>query len=157
MATASPLARIASRIYNASVNRLRRAPLFVAAVIALTLVSWLAASNHCSLGGMSLLPAATHGKHTCCSQEKSASSSPLRYMECCEKLSAPLPAFAAAPHWQPLALHPAWIEAPVRISPALSSGSEAPVFFSTGPPGLSFAELVLQRSLPVHAPPVFIG
>lgn len=130
----------------------------MASVIALTLVSWLAASNHCSLGGMAILQAAAPGAHTCCGKEKSAPEAPLRTVECCEKLTAPLPMAAAAPHWQPLVLYPAWVEAPARICPSLASEPEAFSFSSTGPPGArTFAELVLQDSLPVHAPPVFVG
>lgn len=78
-------------------------------------------------------------------------------MECCQSLGAPLPAVTIAPVTHLFALLPAWIEQEELFPPALELPA-AVSFSAHGPPGVvPFAELVLNRSLLAHAPPVVVA
>jgi hypothetical protein len=122
------------------------------AVILLVMVAWVFASNHCAIGAMTVAA----DDHACCHQSDS-SSAPATVMECCQSLSAPLPAVATAPVAALLVLQPAW----TALEPLLPPVREVPVnfsFSSHGPPGVvPFAELVLNQSLLAHAPPVVVA
>ena len=118
----------------------------------LLLAAWFVASNHCALGLMQ--GARVAKEHAgCCSHEKQEKT-PVK--ECCKALQAILPtaektaAFHPTPDFAPewLALFEKMFSVPV--------GKTGADWFETGPPreARSFAELVLQRSLRSHAPPV---
>ncbi len=101
---------------------------------------------------MAALQKAAHAPHSCC--DKGKPDAPAPTLQCCEKLSAPLPAAVVAPSGDPVICATLWLETPWEISGPAARESGTVLLLSTGPPGsLSFAELVLQRSLPVHAPP----
>lgn len=122
------------------------------AVILLVMVAWVFASNHCAIGAM----AVAAGDHACCHQSD-ASSAPETVMECCQSLSAPLPAVAAAPVATLFAVQPAWTVLEPLVPP-LREVPSAISFFLHGPPGVvPFAELVLNQSLLAHAPPVVVA
>lgn len=116
------------------------------------MLAWVFASNHCAIASL----AAAADQHACCHQGGSAPQ-PETVMECCQSLGAPLPAVAAAPVTHLFALLPAWTEPEGLAVPA----REVPVpveVLPHGPPGVvPFAELVLNRSLLAHAPPVVVA
>jgi hypothetical protein len=121
------------------------------AVILAVLGAWLFASNHCALAAL-----AAADEHACCHRTEDA---PVQesMTECCQALSAPLPAVAAAPVVELFVLHPAWNERAEILLPR----EDVPAcreYSAHGPPGaMAFAELVLQRSLLAHAPPVVVA
>jgi len=93
-----------------------------------------------------------HAPHSCCDKDKP--DTPVQTVQCCEKLSAPLPNAVTAPQGDLVVCATLWLETPWEISCPATRENGTVFLFPTGPPGsLSFAELVLQRSLPVHAPP----
>jgi hypothetical protein len=125
---------------------------FAAVVIAIMAIAWFFASNHCAL-------AAVKGagkpdvEHACCHSEQGASQSlPL---QCCKALAAPVPHATVAPAVCLQELQPAWIQAH-RVEAAEVS---MVIVFDTGPPqgSITFAVLVLNRSLLSHAPPYFVA
>jgi len=126
----------------------------VSAAIGIIAVAWLFAANHCALVAVqkSETPPAEHA--SCHSEQRN--SAPIDHSNsCCEALAAPLPPLLAAPAIHLKELKLAWFPAPrTEASP------EAPILVvgyaaQTGPPpnSLSFALLVLNRSLLSHAPP----
>jgi hypothetical protein len=118
------------------------------------LLSWLVLSNHCALGDLAK-DSRTHAG--CCGNkaaEDEGKSPGHQTRECCKTLHAlaqPLPAKFSKPAAVALLFVAAWNLAEQRCQGELSRRAE---FLETGPPrARSFAEMVLQRSLPVHAPP----
>jgi hypothetical protein len=122
------------------------------------LLAWFAISNHCTLGSLDPAPpndpspgeCPFHAKHSAPAKPKPASDSP-----CCKILRAiaASPAksfarvFAGLCHGQ-LEFSRLVATAPPKVSFACAT-------LDTGPPGsISFAELILQRSILAHAPPV---
>jgi hypothetical protein len=120
----------------------------------LTISAWLAISNHCALGTMARVEKPPdnqcpfHSKHSTPAKPKRSNDSP-----CCKILRAVAPIgiqdFAAK------------MFAVDRIDFAAALIATAPRIviptsaLDTGPPGAnSFAELILQRSILAHAPPV---
>ena len=122
------------------------------------LFAWLAISNHCVLGGLvkNARTAQTHA-HCCGSgapqDDGKTPGSDTR--ECCKtlhSLPAPTPAKIAKLAADPLMISLVWalMESGAR-TPAVQS---VELLDSGPPPARSFAEVVLQRSLLSHAPPV---
>ena len=128
------------------------------AIIMTVAVAWLFASNHCALAAVES-PAKPASEHACCHSDRGASQTPGQTMQCCEALAAPVPNAIAAPAVHLQELQPAWLQA-VRVE----GSAEAPILAAdfasaTGPPrgALSFALLILNRSLLAHAPPRFVA
>ncbi len=114
------------------------------------MVAWMFASNHCAIGAMM----AAADDHACCHQSET-SSGPV--MECCHALSAPLPAAVVIPVSGQFVLLAAWEEV-FFLSCAVLENPAAVLVSAQGPPGaFAFAELVLNRSLLAHAPPVVVA
>ena len=123
----------------------------------MTLLGWLALSNHCALGLMAKTVVAQKA-HSCC---HNGNSEPVkepgdgkRNVECCKSLHAVLPDGAKLPaaHAPVFAVLPVvWVLALQAQMPERTASAG-----DTGPPPdvPTFAELVLQRSLLSHAPPV---
>jgi hypothetical protein len=119
----------------------------------LTICAWFAISNHCLLGSMAReeKPPADqcpfHSKQSAPAKQKESSDSP-----CCKILRALVPAITKGFAPKTIALDrinfgAAVIATPPKIAIPASA-------FDTGPPGaVSFAELILQRSILAHAPP----
>ena len=123
----------------------------------MTLAGWLALSNHCALGLMAKTVVAQKA-HSCC---HNGNSEPVkepgdgkRNVECCKSLHAVMPVTAKLPAAQAplLAVLPVvWVLALHAQVPAQTASAG-----DTGPPPdvPTFAELVLNRSLLSHAPPL---
>jgi hypothetical protein len=132
--------------------------LFRQTVVFMTALSWLVISNHCALA--SVMEGAQPKKVSACPMHAKPSGpdqKPARGAQvCCRTLSA-----AKAKMFQQRIIPPALPLLAVLPSNLFDTPSVAgnPIIFSldTGPPGyLSFSELVLQRSLLSHAPPVLV-
>src|SRR5437667_6888507 len=116
--------------------------------------SWLVISNHCAFGAMA---AAVHETQSACPfHSKPAKPQPSSAgIQCCKTLRAVVPVVTKS-----------WARDDAKFSnadlyrgehtlvTAYSQTTLAPLFLDTGPPdALTFAELILQRSLFAHAPP----
>jgi hypothetical protein len=121
-------------------------------IVAMTLVSWLVISNHCALGRMMNSPRAK-SQHACCLNGKPETppANDKQGLPCCKSVRALVPDCAKLIEWM-TEFNTAFVEA--------ASAYEAQTLSSlvlagdTGPPrARSFSELVLHRSLRLHAPP----
>jgi hypothetical protein len=123
-------------------------------IVGLTICSWLTISNHCALMAVAA-PVADlqsacpfHSKPT---KQKEQSSQ----LQCCKILRAIMANSAKHPARLVIVLADVdipFVELVVFAWPKISVNSVA---LDTGPPGaFSFAELILQRSLHAHAPPI---
>lgn len=135
-------------------------------IIAGLILAWFAASNHCLLAAP-CMPKDTAVKDNMPADcpmhsQKQSSSQPVKQQDrqdlpCCEKLPATPAIVAAGP------AIPEWLGAYVTFFAKAAAElqlRDAPslLFNDAGPPGqTSFAELVLQRSLLSHAPPVSLS
>ncbi|HEY4271339.1 MAG TPA: hypothetical protein VGM65_04995 [Candidatus Udaeobacter sp.] len=122
--------------------------------VAIAICSWIAISNHCALAAV---VSGMHKAQTECpfhskpAKQKKQSSQ----LECCKVLRAVVSAQSKV-----------WARDNANFSDAVLCIKEnapfassfptlVPLLLDTGPPGArSFAELILQRSLLAHAPPV---
>jgi hypothetical protein len=140
------------------VTKFRQSRGLAVTVMATVAMAWLFASNHCVLAAVES-PAKPATEHACCHSDKGASPPPGYGVQCCKALAAPVPNAIAAPAVHLQELQPAWFQdAQVQASaeaPILAVGAAS----DTGPPrgSLSFAVLILNRSLLAHAPPRFIA
>jgi hypothetical protein len=121
------------------------------AVVAIAICSWIAASNHCAFAAV----AAENKAETACpfhskpAKQKEQSSQ----VQCCRILRAVVP--AKTKDWARNDAKFCDAHFPVQTgSIAYSLRAVLPLLLDTGPPvAFSFAEIILQRSLPAHAPP----
>jgi len=125
------------------------------AIVAVAICSWFAISNHCAFAALATrTDAASHG----CPFHSKPKEKPSAGAQCCKILRA----VASVPA-------KAWARDDTNLSDADDYGGEralaiaylqtalVPLSLDTGPPGVrSFAELILQRSLLAHAPPVLV-
>jgi hypothetical protein len=127
-------------------------------IVVVMVSAWLAISNHCALGTAVIGPETKsspdecpfHSKPAPPAKQKQTSDSP-----CCKILravvSVPAKAFART-NTGLVDIHSAFRQFVVLAPPKISSDSPT---LDTGPPGAySFAELILQRSILAHAPPI---
>jgi hypothetical protein len=123
------------------------------AAVVIAICSWIAVSNHCAFAALApdIEKAQTqcpfHSKPT-----KQKGQSP--HIECCKILRAVV--FAKTKDWARNDAKFCYASFPGQ--PAMfdvdSGQTVAPLLLDTGPPcAFSFAELILQRSVLVHAPP----
>jgi hypothetical protein len=143
---------------NGFVTKFRQSRGLAVAIVTTVAVAWLFASNHCALAAVES-PAKLAAEHACCHSNKGASQLPGHPTQCCKALAAPVPNAIAAPTVHLQELQPAWFQA-ARVQ----ASADAPILdvdfaSDTGPPrgALSFALLVLNRSLLAHAPPYFVA
>jgi len=123
------------------------------AIVALAICSWIAASNHCAFAA-----AAAHidtGQPECPFHSKPAKQKEQSsQVQCCKILRAVV--FAKIIDWARDDAKFCDANFPVHAGAFVVYPSRAVTLRSldTGPPGaFSFAELILQSSLPAHAPP----
>ena len=124
------------------------------AVVAITICSWFAISNHCAFAAVA---AKTDSAQTECpfhSKQSKQKQEPAQ-VQCCKILRAVV-----------LAQTKSWVRDDAKFSDvglrvvefvhlARSHNAQPSLPLDTGPPGAhSFAELISQRSLLTHAPPV---
>jgi hypothetical protein len=134
-------------------------------IVATSMLSWFASSNHCVLAaspvktvamGQSGMPSGCpmHAKQQRSQPDKQNGCGDL---PCCKNLQATTTAAAK------LVASPVWLGALITFympsaAEATAAATRISCFLDTGPPGeSSFAELVLQRSILAHAPPVLLS
>ena len=123
------------------------------AAVAIAICSWIAVSNHCAFAAVAteIDKAQTECPfHSKPAKQKEQSPQ----VQCCKILRAVV--FAKTKDWARDDAKFSATHFPVQPGAFVvySSRAVAPLLLDTGPPGaFSFAELILQRSLPAHAPP----
>ncbi|PYI59225.1 MAG: hypothetical protein DME89_12810 [Verrucomicrobia bacterium] len=121
--------------------------------VAIAICSWIAISNHCAFAAVATEVAKAQTEcpfHSKPAKQKQQSSQ----VQCCKILRAVV--FAKTKDWARNDAKFCDANFPVQSGAfvAYSSRAVEPLLLDTGPPGaFSFAELILQRSLLVHAPP----
>jgi hypothetical protein len=123
------------------------------AIVVVAICSWFAISNHCVFAA---LATRTDASAPGCPFHSKPKEKPSTGAQCCKILRA----VASVPA-------KAWARDDTNLSDADDYGGEralaiaysqmalVPLSLDTGPPGVrSFAELILQRSLLAHAPPI---
>ena len=124
------------------------------ASVAIAICSWIAVSNHCAFAALAAeidKPQTKCPFHSKPAKQKEQSSQ----VQCCKILRAVV--FAKTKDWTRNDEKFSDANFPIQAgaSVAYSLRVVAPLLLDTGPPGaFSFAELILQRSLLAHAPPV---
>jgi hypothetical protein len=124
--------------------------------VAIAICSWIAISNHCAFAAMATKDASGQAAcpfHSKPEKQKEQSSQ----VQCCKVLRAVVPIVAKS--WAPSERDFSDIHFPFENCRLLSHFryALAPLLLDTGPPGAhSFAELILQRSLLAHAPPLLV-
>jgi hypothetical protein len=143
---------------NVVLVRSFRHPLRLVVVIA-SITAWFAATNHCAFAAR---PAKSDMPSDCPMHAKQQPSQPQKQngcddLPCCKNLQA-TPSVAAK-----LIANPVWTGALLAFFSAISDDTRESalswtVSANSSPPGKrTFAELVLQRSLLAHAPPVSLS
>jgi len=138
------------------------------AIVTVAICSWIAISNHCAFAavavrGAGFQPASDHRQEADATECPFHSKSPKQkeqssHVECCKILRAVVSAQSNAWAHDDTKFSGTNFSAETGAFLACSLRAVAPLSLDTGPPlhPFSFAELVLQQSLPAHAPP-FLG
>jgi hypothetical protein len=122
-------------------------------MVAITICSWIAISNHCAFAAMATTTDSAQAAcpfHSKPAKQKRQTAQ----VQCCKILRAV--AFAQSKSW---ARDASFSDVDLYLKEcalvACSLRALAPLLLDTGPPGAhSFAELILQQSLFAHAPPL---
>lgn len=126
-----------------------------AAIILVAICSWFAISNHCAFAA---LATETEPVQTGCPFHSKPKEKPSTGAQCCKILRAVAP--VSAKSWARDDAKFSFADSYNEESALTSAYSQATLVLlslDTGPPGArSFAELILQRSLLAHAPPVLV-
>jgi hypothetical protein len=123
----------------------------IASAVVLTLIAWFSLSNHCALGAIA--PVSEAASNSCPMHSVPAKKKPATKTPCCKEVRAVVAKCVTASSVGARLIgtrdYATEIFAePVRVAILFKN-------LDTGPPGcLSFAESVLQESMPAHAPPV---
>jgi hypothetical protein len=124
------------------------------AAVAIAICSWIAVSNHCAFAAVA--PQINQAQNQCPFHSKPAKQKEnSSHAQCCKVLRAVV--FAKTKDWARDDAQFCDANFPVQASVfvAYSPRVVAPLLLDTGPPGaFSFAELILQKSLLAHAPPL---
>jgi hypothetical protein len=122
-------------------------------IIAVTICSWLAISNHCAVAA---LATKTNTASTECPfhSKPAKQEKPSTGAQCCKILRAVAPVITKSWMRDYANFSSADLSLQERAYVEHSRTAQAPRSLDTGPPDArSFAELILQRSLLAHAPP----
>jgi hypothetical protein len=121
-------------------------------VVLLAFSTWFALSNHCALGAIA--PSTeSNPEMRGCPMHSTPKKNPAAKTPCCKDVRATVAKSIAA---NPIALRLiGWRDYAAEIFSEPAKIAIEIEGLDTGPPGcLSFAESVLQESMPSHAPPV---
>jgi hypothetical protein len=123
------------------------------AIVVVAICSWFAISNHCAFAA---LATETDSVQAGCPfhSKPAKQEKPSAGAQCCKVLRALIPTISNS--WTRIDGDFSDIHFRFEECRLLAHFRDAliPLLLDTGPPGaLSFAELILQRSLPAHAPP----
>jgi hypothetical protein len=121
--------------------------------VVISIAAWFALSNHCALGTIAAPTETESAMSGCPMHSAPAKKKPATKTPCCKEVRAvvakcgPATGLGMRPLGSP--------EYATEIFSRPSGGAIETDGQDTGPPGLfSFAELVLQKSMLAHAPPV---
>lgn len=147
------------RCVAAGMNRRPFLSILRALGVMMLLVAWFAVSNHCALARVSGVSMQTDAsvQRNCCSSEGGDSEQPADGSEgmCCKSIRAlPTEGAAKVVEANEAPLVTGWIWAGLTTSPEGVSSLESTVAGKMRAEVPSFAEVVLQRSLLSHAPPL---
>jgi hypothetical protein len=123
--------------------------------VALAICSWIAVSNHCAFAAVATEN--DKAQITCPFHSKPAKQNePSSQVQCCKILCAIVVAQSKAWERDHAKFSDANFPVETRAFVVHSRRTVAPLLLDTGPPlhSLSFAELILQRSVLAHAPPL---
>src|SRR5215472_9675610 len=122
-------------------------------IVTLAICSWIAASNHCAFAAVATESDKAQTEcpfHSKPAKQKEHSSQ----VQCCKILRAVVVAQSKAWERDDAKFSDAGLCVEERALFSSPLCTLVPLFLDTGPPeALSFAELILQRSLFAHAPP----
>ncbi|MDR3403744.1 MAG: hypothetical protein P4L99_14695 [Chthoniobacter sp.] len=124
-------------------------------VVAVMLFSWLVVTNHCALGMLqSALGASAEHAHCHAAKTDSGKKAPADGMrECCRAIKASLASETVVKFAPAQIQFQSYAILAALLTPVASPAPD--VFRDHGPPrASSFAEIVWQRSLLSHAPPI---
>jgi hypothetical protein len=122
-------------------------------IVAITICSWIAVSNHCAFAAVAKEIDKAQAEcpfHFKPAKQKEQPS----HVECCKTLRAVV--FAKTKDWgrDDAKFGESNFAGQANTFVPYSSRTVEPLLLDTGPPGIfSFAELILQSSLLAHAPP----
>jgi hypothetical protein len=122
--------------------------------VAVAIFSWVAISNHCAF---SALVAQTHATQSACPFHSQPAKTPPQPagIQCCKILRAVVPTITKGWARNDAGVSDADLYFERLAFIANSQSATSPLLLDTRPPGArSFAELILQRSILAHAPPV---
>jgi hypothetical protein len=122
--------------------------------VAVAIFSWVAISNHCAF---SALVAQTHATQSACPFHSQPAKTPPQPagIQCCKILRAVVPTITKGWARNDAGVFDADLHFEKLAFVANSQSATSPLLLDSGPPGArSFAELILQRSVLAHAPPV---
>jgi hypothetical protein len=122
--------------------------------VTVAIFSWVAISNHCAF---SALFAQTHATQSACPFHSQPAKTPPQPagIQCCKILRAVVPTITKDWKRNNAGVSDADLCFEKLAFIANSQSAISPLLLDTGPPGAqSFAELILQRSILAHAPPV---
>jgi hypothetical protein len=123
-------------------------------VVILSLFAWFLLSNHCALGAIIVTADSDPEMSGCPMHSTPTKKKPATKTPCCKDVRAVMAKCVGAtvPGVRPICPRD-YAPQIFRPSPRVAIEIEG---LDTGPPHrVSFAELVLQGSMPAHAPPVF--
>jgi hypothetical protein len=145
------------RVSFKSVNSLRTNLALRAVATIVALFAWLVLSNHCALA--SHFPAPSSAESSCCKGHAAPADGNVPCPQfpdgCCKSLKIAMPDSAKIPHATATQLLPIVAEFLVIFALPLPLEVSALAVDGRPPDSPTFAELVLNRSLLSHAPPVF--
>jgi hypothetical protein len=122
-------------------------------IVAITICSWLAISNHCAFAAVATKTDSVRTEcpfHSKPAKQKQQSSQ----VQCCKILRAIVPAIAKSWARNDAKFFDVDLRVEEFVLVEFLPNARASSSLDTGPPGArSFAELILQRSLLAHAPP----
>lgn len=122
-------------------------------LVAVLMVAWLVATNHCAMGLMRSASTAKGGHAHCHGGDSKKDQPPGDVRECCKALHVGLPGAKVEAKWD-ASQFAVQVVALIQIFAEPTEPQPGVMVFDHGPPrALSFAESVLQRSLLGHAPP----
>jgi hypothetical protein len=123
-------------------------------IVAITICSWFSISNHCAFAAVATKSDSTQATCPFHSKPEKQKEQPSQ-VQCCKILRAVAPTIAKS--WTRSNSDFSDIDFRFEYHRLLAHFRDAlaPLLLDTGPPltALSFAELILQRSLLAHAPP----
>ena len=122
------------------------------ATVAIAICSWIAVSNHCVFAAVA--SEIDKAQTECPFHSKPSKQKGSSQVQCCKVLRAVV--FAKTKDWARDDAQFCDANFPIQEGAFVvyPSRTVAPLLLDTGPPGaFSFAELILQQSLLVHAPP----